>query len=35
MKNVSFSETECDLIPYYQVEGKNIFPLWVEIKNLY
>jgi arylsulfatase A-like enzyme len=32
MKNVQFSETECDLIPHYMAAGKSIFPLWVELE---
>lgn len=33
MKNVYFPEMECELIPYYITEGKNIFPLWVELEK--
>ena len=31
MKDVYLQEMECDLIPYYASQGKNIFPLWVEL----
>jgi arylsulfatase len=34
MKNVSISETECDLVPFYTAGGKNIFPLWVELDKV-
>ncbi|MCA1758157.1 MAG: arylsulfatase, partial [Bacteroidales bacterium] len=34
MNNISFSETECDLIPFYTAGGKNIFPLWMELKKV-
>jgi arylsulfatase A-like enzyme len=31
MKDVYLPEMECDLIPYYESRGKNIFPFWVEL----
>ncbi len=34
MKDVYFSEMECDLIPFYTAEGRNIFPLWVELEKV-
>jgi arylsulfatase A-like enzyme len=34
MKNVHFTETECDLIPHYMTKGKSIFPLWVELEKI-
>ena len=34
MKDVHFSETECDLIPFYATSGRTIFPLWVELEKL-
>jgi len=34
MKKVYFPEMECELIPYYITEGKNIFPLWVELEKI-
>jgi arylsulfatase A-like enzyme len=34
MKDLCFSEMECDLIPYYNVGGKNIFPFWVELERV-
>ncbi len=33
MKAVSFSELECDLIPFYMTKGRSIFPLWVELEK--
>ena len=34
MKNVFFSEMDCDLIPFYSIGSKNIFPFWVEMKKI-
>lgn len=34
MKNVYFSEMDCDLIPFYAVNSKNIFPFWVEMNKI-
>ena len=34
MKNVYFSEMDCDLIPFYTINSKNIFPFWVEMKKM-
>jgi arylsulfatase len=34
MKNVSLPEMDGDLIPTYQVQGKNIFPFWVEMEKI-
>jgi arylsulfatase len=34
MKDVSISETECDLVPFYTAAGRNIFPLWVELEKM-
>ena len=34
MKNIYFSEMDCDLIPFYAVDSKNIFPFWVEMKRI-
>ena len=33
INNVYFPEMECELIPHYTTEGKNIFPLWVELEK--
>lgn len=33
MKDVYFPEMECDLIPYYRTQGKNFFPLWIELER--
>jgi len=34
MKNVYFSKMDCDLIPFYTIGSKNIFPFWVEMKKI-
>ncbi|ETN96885.1 arylsulfatase [Zhouia amylolytica] len=34
MKNVFFSEMDCDLIPFYAIGSKNIFPFWVEMRKI-
>jgi arylsulfatase len=34
MKNVKLPEIECELIPFYEVGGKRIFPFWVEIEKI-
>ncbi len=34
MKNVSLPEMDCELIPFYSVNGKRIFPFWVEIEKI-
>lgn len=34
MKGVYFSDMECDLIPFYSVGPKRIFPFWVEIEKI-
>ncbi len=34
MKNVYFSDMECDLVPYYIAGEKNMFPLWVEVERI-
>lgn len=34
MKNIYFPGSECDLIPYYTSGGRNIFPLWMEMKRI-
>lgn len=34
MKNVQLPSMDCDLIPFYAVGGKRIFPFWVEIKKI-
>lgn len=31
MKDVRFSDSECDFIPYYSKEGRSILPFWIEI----
>ena len=35
MKNIYFSEMDCDLIPFYTIDSKNIFPFWVEMERIY
>jgi arylsulfatase len=34
MKNVHLPKMNCDLIPFYSIGSKNIFPFWVEMKKL-
>ncbi len=34
MKNVSLPHMECDLIPFYSVNGKRIFPFWVAVEKI-
>jgi arylsulfatase len=34
MKNVYLPEMKCDLIPFYSVGSKRIFPFWVELEKL-
>ena len=34
MEKVLLPEMECDLIPFYKVNGKRIFPFWVEIEKI-
>jgi arylsulfatase len=34
MKNVFLPKMDCDLIPFYLVGGKKIFPFWVEMQKL-
>jgi arylsulfatase len=34
MKNVHFPEMDCDLIPFYAIGSKNIFPFWMELKKI-
>lgn len=34
MKNVALPDINCDLVPFYSVGGKNIFPFWVEIERI-
>ena len=34
MKNVSLSAMEGDLIPFYTIKGKRIFPFWVALEKI-
>lgn len=34
MKNVELPAFKGDLIPFYEVEGKRIFPFWVEVERM-
>jgi len=34
MNDIFFREMECDLVPYYLVDSKSIFPLWVEVERI-
>ena len=33
MKDVWLPSAESDFVPFYQTDGKQIFPLWVEIEK--
>ncbi len=35
MKNVSLPAMNSELIPFYAVNGKNIFPFWVEFERIF
>ncbi|MFZ2338546.1 MAG: hypothetical protein WAW07_02350 [Bacteroidales bacterium] len=34
MKDVWIPSTKSDFVPFYQTDGKQIFPLWVEIERI-
>ncbi len=34
MKNVYLPNMDCDLIPFYSIKGKRIFPFWVELDKI-
>ncbi|WP_422082586.1 arylsulfatase [Ulvibacterium sp.] len=34
MTGVSLPDMECDLIPFYAIDGKRIFPFWVEMERI-
>jgi arylsulfatase len=34
MKDIALNEMNCELIPFYSVGGKNIFPFWVELERI-
>lgn len=34
MKNVYFSDMDCELRPYYSIDSKSIFPFWVEMERI-
>ncbi len=34
MKNVFLPKMNCDLIPFYFIKGKRIFPFWVELDKI-
>ena len=34
MKNVNLKEMNCELIPFYSIGNKSIFPFWVELERL-
>jgi arylsulfatase len=34
MKNVHFSDMDCDFTPFYSAGSKSIFPFWVEIEKI-
>ncbi|HUV00563.1 MAG TPA: arylsulfatase [Bacteroidales bacterium] len=33
MKDIYFSDMECDFIPYYSVDSRRISPLWIKIEK--
>ncbi len=34
MKHVNLKEMDCELIPFYAIGNKNIFPFWVELERV-
>ena len=34
MKNIHLTKMDCDLIPFYSTNRKNIFPFWVELEKV-
>lgn len=34
MNNIHYPEMECDLVPYYLVDSRSIFPFWIEIEKI-
>ncbi len=34
MKDVWLRSAESDFVPFYQTDGKQILPLWVEIERI-
>ncbi|MEX0291382.1 MAG: arylsulfatase [Flavobacteriaceae bacterium] len=34
MNNISLSSCDCDLIPFYALNGQRIFPFWVELNRI-
>jgi arylsulfatase A-like enzyme len=34
MNDIYFPELECDLVPFYLVDSRSIFPFWVEIEKI-
>ena len=34
MNNIHYPDMECDLVPYYLVDSRSIFPFWVEIEKI-
>ncbi|MGB5275220.1 MAG: sulfatase-like hydrolase/transferase, partial [Flavobacteriaceae bacterium] len=34
MNNVSLPAMDCDLVPFYAIGSKNIFPFWVEVEKM-
>ena len=34
MRNVNLPSFDCDLIPFYSVDGRRIFPFYVELEKL-
>ena len=34
MKNITYPDMDCDIIPFYLIGGKRILPFWVEIEKI-
>ncbi|MFO7670149.1 MAG: arylsulfatase [Bacteroidales bacterium] len=34
MKRVYFPDMDCDLIPFYSIDSKSIFPFWMEMEKI-
>jgi arylsulfatase len=34
MKNINLSKMDCELIPFYDIDNKSIFPFWVKMEKV-
>jgi len=34
MKNITYPDMDCDIIPFYLIGGKRILPFWIEIEKI-